>query len=237
MVICENLAAYGLRYGGSGAVVAGTFAGNLGNAGETLRFVDRNGADIKFFAYDDDPPWPKDADGGEFDQQGNLLSGGYTLVLNNPTANPDHNIAANWRSSATLGGRPGQADSTPFVGSPTGDTDSDGLNNLVEYACGSSATNGNQAHLPDVSWSSFDVGGTVGIYLTFNYVQNLNAEGVNYSPEVSSNLSAWQSGTVALTFVGSTNNGDGTATITWRSTLPADQLPVRIFSRLRVTLL
>ena len=137
MIICENLAAFNLRHGSSGANVAGAFVGNLGNAGEAIRFVDRNDADIKYFVYDDDPPWPKDADGGEFDQSGNRISGGYSLVLTNPTSNPDHNIGTNWRSSAALSGAPGQADSTPFTGSPTADTDRDGSTDLVEYACGS----------------------------------------------------------------------------------------------------
>ncbi|MGI8605467.1 MAG: CotH kinase family protein, partial [Verrucomicrobiales bacterium] len=40
MVICENLVAFNLRYGASGAVIAGAFVGNLANAGEAIRFVD-----------------------------------------------------------------------------------------------------------------------------------------------------------------------------------------------------
>jgi hypothetical protein len=40
---------------------------------------------------------------------------------------------------------------------------------------------------------------------------------------------------VSLTYVGSHNNGNGTESVTWRSTQPADLLPDRLFARLMVT--
>ena len=38
-----------------------------------------------------------------------------------------------------------------------------------------------------------------------------------------------------VTYVGTHNNGDGTATVTWRSTQPADAAHQRMFLRLSVT--
>ena len=48
MVICENIVAFNLRYGNQGAIVAGAFAGNLANGGEAIRFIDKDGNDIKY---------------------------------------------------------------------------------------------------------------------------------------------------------------------------------------------
>jgi hypothetical protein len=236
MVICENITAFNLRYAGRGAVVAGAFAGNLSNGGETVRFIDKDGADIKHFTYDDDPPWPKDADGGQYDNAmpPNLIGGGYSLVLKNPLSNPDHNVGTNWRSSATVHGCPGVLDYTPFTGSATGDTDNDGIPNIIEYAAGSVATSGNQSNLPAIGSAEYNVNNTTDTYLTFTFTRSLNAGNVEMTPQVSSNLSTWQDGSVAMTYVGAHNNGDGTESVVWRSTQPVNLLTGRLFARLMV---
>ena len=148
MVICENAAAFASRYGALGATVAGTFSGNLSDGGETLRLLAANGSDIKFFAYDDTAPWPTDADSG------------YSLVLNNPTTNPNHGLASSWRASATKGGKPGQADAAPFAGNPTGDTDGDGLPDLLEHALGTSLTTLTPPYAPTLRQGVFTVDGS-----------------------------------------------------------------------------
>ena len=70
---------------------------------------------------------------------------GYSLVLIDPSANPDHNNAANWRSSIGLHGNPGAVKTTLDFDSwklahgivdDLGDPDRDGLTNLMEYALG-----------------------------------------------------------------------------------------------------
>ena len=97
----------------------------LSNAGETLTLSAPGGTPIRSVSYSDEAPWPTEPDGS-----------GPSLVLIQPTANPDHNLPQNWRPSTSLNGSPGTADSIPFTGNPAGDDDSDGWNNLLEYALG-----------------------------------------------------------------------------------------------------
>ena len=220
MVVVENAAAFNARYAGKNAVVAGEFTGNLSNGGELLTMRAKNGSIIKSFTYDDVEPWPVDADGN-----------GYTLVLLNPATNPDHTVGRNWRSSAVLSGCPGQADGVPFNGS-TADTDGDDVYDVVEFAVGSNPADGAQTRLPVIGYADFDTGAGAQSYLTFGYITDLNTDGVSVNPEVSSNLTNWQAGTISLTYVSTTNNGDGSATTVWRSTLPVSALPARLFARL-----
>jgi hypothetical protein len=97
----------------------------LSNAGETLTLSAPGGTPIRSVSYSDEAPWPTEPDGS-----------GPSLVLIQPTANPDHNLPQNWRPSTSLNGSPGTADSIPFTGNPAGDDDADGWNNLLEYALG-----------------------------------------------------------------------------------------------------
>ncbi len=97
----------------------------LSNGGEQLRLEAPGGVIIREFNYDDTPPWPTAPD-----------SGGPSLVLMAPLANPDHAIAANWRPSVAIGGNPGTNDAIPFIGIPGADDDGDGFSNIVEYALG-----------------------------------------------------------------------------------------------------
>jgi CotH kinase protein/Chitobiase/beta-hexosaminidase C-terminal domain len=89
VLIVKKRDAFALRYGG-GLPVAGEFLNlsGLSNGGERLQILDKNGATIKDFAYNDKAPWPLTADGE-----------GPALVLRQPLANPDHNDPANWRAS------------------------------------------------------------------------------------------------------------------------------------------
>ena len=64
------------------------------------------------FTYNDVEPWPVDADGN-----------GFSLVLNDPHGNPDHNDPYSWRSSVGTDGTPGGGDSVPFTGDPLEDDD------------------------------------------------------------------------------------------------------------------
>jgi hypothetical protein len=224
MVIVENAAAFAARYAGKNAVVAGEFTGNLSNAGQMLTLRARNGSIIKSFTYDDAEPWPVDADGA-----------GFTLVLNNSATNPNHAIGSNWRSSGTMHGCPGEADALTFGGLPTGDSDGDSIPDIVEYAVGSNAANGNQTRLPELGYEGYDLGNGPDTHLTFTFTKNLSADGIVCTPEVSSNLTHWDQGTVSLTYIGTTNNGDGSATTVWRSTQPVSALPNRLFARVSVT--
>ena len=106
-LIVQNTVAFTARYG-DGLPVAGEWsaATRLSNGGDHISLLDRGGAAIKDFSYDDIAPWPTTPDGT-----------GPALVLVNPAANPDHALAASWRASTNSGGSPGTADppSSPFI--------------------------------------------------------------------------------------------------------------------------
>ena len=77
----------------------------------------------------------------------------------------------------------------------------------------------------------FVVNNVPGTYLVLEFTRGLTADGVTITPELSTTLTSWASS--ALTYVSTRNNGDGTATTTWRSTDLRAALS-RIFLRLRV---
>lgn len=102
-LVVQNTAAFTARYG-AGLPVAGEWNATtrLSNGGDRITLLDRGGAPVKDFSYDDVAPWPASPDGT-----------GSTLVLLNPATNPDHALAANWRASTNTGGSPGAADPAP----------------------------------------------------------------------------------------------------------------------------
>jgi hypothetical protein len=114
VLIVEDRTAFEARYG-VGTRIAGTFAGatKLSNNGDRLTLLDRAGAVIADFSYDDDLPWAPEADGL-----------GWSLTLVRPETKPDPALAANWRPSRQPGGSPGGDDSLSVVGYPS----------LLEYA-------------------------------------------------------------------------------------------------------
>ncbi len=92
LLVVNDLAAFEAAYG-IGLPVAGEFSGKLDNGGETLRLV-RPGAtpeedlDVDVVKYDDDPPWPFEADGW-----------GASLQLIDPSR--DNWRVANWAVAPT----------------------------------------------------------------------------------------------------------------------------------------
>jgi hypothetical protein len=228
LVICENAAAFARRHGAAGLNVAGTFTGNLSNAGELIRLVDAASGDIKNFSYDDSPPWPADTDPAT----GAPL--GHSLVLNYPSTNPNHAMAANWRSSAAVHGQPGLADGTAFAGSPLADTDGDGTVDIIEFATGSRIDQRDAARSPELSLGTHVENGVPAAYLQFSFTRSLSAEGVALVPELTSDLRAWSTNAIPITLAGSQLRGDGTVTETWRTTQPASALPGTVVARLRV---
>lgn len=82
----------------------GEYSGQLKNGGETLVIQDGQGTALLTQPYDDKPPWPCGADGGDF-----------SLVLADPDA-PD--AGSSWRISTKLGGSPGGLDPTPSPNVP-----------------------------------------------------------------------------------------------------------------------
>ncbi len=96
LVLAANAQAFQFRHG---FAPAGVFVGNLANNGEAITLLDAGGNVIRQFTYNDKLPWPPEADGY-----------GPSLTLIQPAANPDHNVAANWRPSRFFGGSPSGAD-------------------------------------------------------------------------------------------------------------------------------
>jgi hypothetical protein len=224
MVVSANLGAFSMRYpGGSGAPVVGPFSGSLSNSGELFTLRAANGSIIAQFTWTDFEPWPVDADGA-----------GYSLVLNNPGPNPNYGSGTSWRSSAQADGSPGGANSVPFTGSPTGDGDDDGLSDYLEYAVGTDPANPASLAVPTVKLAPYTVANVTDNYLEFAFLRNLASEGVTYTPLISQNLATWSSAPADLIYVKTKNNGDGTATITYRSTQPFSPTRPQVFFRLKV---
>ena len=136
VLVVADREAFALRYVAlAEGVVLGEFEGSLGNGGEALQVRNGSGAVLASFRYDDEAPWPTEADGRGFALE---------LVSSDPAR------AASWVGSRQVGGSP--AGLLPVVeyatwaeaflpeGSRAGtsDTDGDGVPNLVEFAFGRS---------------------------------------------------------------------------------------------------
>ena len=231
VIVASNPAAFTQRYPGN-ARVLGPFVGSLDNGGESIRLSAADGTAIKEFTYSSSDPWPEGAAGE-----------GFTLVLINPAANPNHNQAPNWRSSTTLNGQPGQPKgTTAYADWKTAwpesaedfDTDGDGLLPLAEYALATSPIVPSPAALPKAEIRELAVGQLRAPYLTLSFIRNLAADDIKYDIESAPDPAApWSAGAGVL--VSESNNGDGTATMIYRSPTPVTA-GQRLFLRLKLTL-
>ena len=210
---------------------------SFANGGEQITLVGATGATIAQFTYGDTEPWPVDADGGVYNNGAPpvLIGGGYSLVLNNPAAGINYNNGANWRSSAQIGGTPGLGSGAAFTGQAGGDTDGDGVNDFFEYGTGSNLNNPASRNLPIVTIAPFTLISGTDNYLRLDYRRNLAADGVNFTVQYSETLGTWASDTSVVTYVGTHNNGDGTATVTCRSTQPVSPARPKMFMQLIVS--
>lgn len=94
LILVSNRAAFRHRYGASDLVVGEFQQGTqLDNGGERLAAVNAEQEVVIEVTYDDAPPWPEQPDGE-----------GYSLVLRDPTGNPDPNDPTNWQAQAEAGG-------------------------------------------------------------------------------------------------------------------------------------
>lgn len=210
-LLVGNQTAFMQRYGNS-LTVLGQYQPTkfLANGGDHIQLLDAQGDFIRDFSYEDNAPWPEPADGE-----------GFSLVLINPTSNPDHSEPSNWRSSVALNGNPGTSDSTTFAGNPNGDDNGDGINNLTQYALAGSTP-----------FEHPFTGDNTG-FLTLKFRRNLAADDIVYTVERSVDFATWTSGP-DVSYVGEMHLLDGTAEVTWRSTHPIGETS-REFLRLKLT--
>ena len=115
-----------------------------------------------------------------------------------------------------------------------GDTDGDGARDFFEYATGSDMNSAASKNLPIVSIAPFTLISGTDNYLRIVYRRNLAADGVNFAVQYSANMATWAGDATAVTYVGTHNNGDGTAPVTCRSTLPLSPSRPRMFLKLVV---
>ena len=213
VLIVKNRAAFEARYGSAyNAMIAGEFAtSRLDNAGERIHLVDALGVTIQDFTYNDQLPWPTE-------------SGfpGYSLVLmTTDNATPDHRDPANWRSSALIGGTPAGTDQLSFVGDGLEDQDQDGLQQLLEYALGTSDGDGGQGSAQiQIGLESILVDDLEESYVTITFQRAVAADDVSIRVETATDLSQWNSGEAYVVLVSKMNHGNGLATVKYRSAAP-----------------
>ncbi|MFT6178510.1 MAG: hypothetical protein ACJAQT_000582 [Akkermansiaceae bacterium] len=218
VLLVNNLAAFNFRH--PGLTVAGEYSGSLKNEGEQVTLMDAGSMVIRDFIYDDIMPWPVSAGDGS----------GFSLVLSDPSSNPNHADPLSWRSSVDLNGSPGGDDSQPFLGNPTDDLDGDGYNALLEYAFGTNDSD--NASLPNLQLLTEAVGADDHLVIAFQL--DLAAVGIQHLVQASDDLSAWGDAT-DLVHLSTSNNGDGTATLKYQSTSPAAALSEWRFYRIQIS--
>ena len=98
IILAEDTAAFNGFFPGVGPIV-GNLNFGLSGGGELIRLYDANGVFIDQVMYDDDDPWPEEADGG-----------GPTLELMNPIL--DNALPESWAYSNNMYGTPGSENST-----------------------------------------------------------------------------------------------------------------------------
>jgi hypothetical protein len=236
-LVVRNPAAFQVRYGaGLNSLIAGTFTGALDNGGEQLKLSYGTGTALRDFVYDDTLPWPSEPDGA-----------GPTMVLKAPLSNPNHGDGSNWRASYLNLGSPGADDVFNYAAwatqnantanAPNADPDHDGIDNRLEFALGGdpnveNSIDGGNGILPTGEVATNPAGAPAGDYLTITFTRPADLAGVTYTPQFSTDLTAWQGGMVS---VSSVDNGNGTITEVWRT--PASvSATTRYFIHVKVTL-
>ena len=222
-ILVNNLDAFQFRYPGvSASLIAGEFSGSLSNGGEQITLLAGDDSVVRDFTYDDKSPWPESPDGD-----------GFSLTLIDPNGDPDHTDPLSWRASVAIGGSPTGTDATSFTGNALDDLDGDGFKALIEYFLGTSDSVPSADAGPTVAAQNLTVDAVADDYLTMSVVLDLSADDVEYQVEITDDLVVWEFGTGHVEFVSSTNNGDGTLTVVYRSTDPI-VAGVQEYFRLRV---
>lgn len=228
LVIVEDLAAFNARYPAAGINFGGEVlgGGQFSNNGEQVSVEAAGGAVLIDFSYSATAPWPLSADGD-----------GYSLVVICPTRSGEVDLGdpRNWRSSSELGGNPGGDDSLSFAdwAIQTGavedillDEDHDGRGNYFEYLSGTLPLTPDAGGFAASIEEDPSVPGQ--IHFTLSFVNAIGADDAELGAEFAAELISWSA--AGVTYGGTLNNGDGTRTLTYRSTAPISGV-TRLFGR------
>ncbi len=234
LVLVSNAEAFAERYG-TEITPAGVYRNQLGNAGATIRLRDYRNAIVREFAFEDDAPWPEEADGE-----------GRSLVLTSPDNNPDPAIAASWNAGETTNGTPGAAESNEgggnpgepsgfdawlagqfdasqladaTVSGPNADADGDYLPTLAEYYLAGHALVSEPDKLPTISRQG-----------QIEYSRQSGITDVTVTVEISVDLNQWEDATAQFESSVVTKGGTEFVTLTHKSDLVGAQ-----YVRLRFT--
>jgi hypothetical protein len=112
----------------------------------------------------------------------------------------------------------------------TADEDGDGLALLHEFAFGGDPTENDPSRLP-IGQLIQDTGNT---YLEISYTRPSFDNGLNYTPQTTSDLTTWPTDSSGVALTATVDNGNGTQTLTYRRSLPIDQAN-QAFMRIEVS--
>ncbi len=229
VLLVRDRMAYEARYGSLAGIQAFEYRGRLSNDGESLRIAGIGPTPIRDFTYNDQLPWPLEADGD-----------GASLVLISPNNNPAHADAANWTTKQRDGAPTANAityvqwaTSQGLLGGPEADDDGDTLTNFFEYLYGSRATDASDAPIPAIAIQTINVDGSPDDYVTLSFQQNRNAKGATLNVEIAENLIEWTSTPTVTVEWTRTSNDDGTDTVTLRFAEPVRAKDQQRYVRLR----
>jgi hypothetical protein len=209
--VAGDLAGFGTRFGGAPPLrIMGPYLGNLSNGGEHILVVSDTQGKIRDFNYDNNVPWPPEADGL-----------GYRLVLIAPQTNPDHANPFNWRSSVSQSSSPGASDAVSFTGNAGADLDQDGFNALVEYMLNTSdGNNASGSNAIGHGKQTLTVNGVPGNYLTLTITRAAAADDAKPTVEFSNDLTNWFSDDTHVVLASRVRNASGAVIEVWRAAEP-----------------
>jgi hypothetical protein len=230
LLLVRDREAFVARYGAIDGVEVFEYTGRMSNDGEQLVLANVAGETIRDFTYNDQDPWPTTADGD-----------GVSLVLIDPESNPDHAAAVNWRAGGVYGGTPGTGEpagisfeqwaaASGVSGGPGEDEDGDGISNIFAFLFGASPAV--SPRHPEVGVQALEISGQVDNYLTLTYQENINAIGSGLSVEISTDFLTWSDDQELIKVVSTTDNGNGSTTVTVRLASPVGTTGRQVFIRL-----
>ena len=228
IVVARDVAAFASRYpdagyaGLSGKTV-GPFDGNFDNGGERIVLTALNNSTIADITYNDAPPWPTTPDG--------TTGNGATLVFRPACGNTaaSYGNPLSWYGHQTVRGNPGGPDGDAYASwaatngvsaNGEGDSDNDGIPDVIEYLFGSNpSTASSVGLLPVAGTDDFTVGMATDKYQTLTYTRRIGIPDVSAAVEVCDDL-ATANWTATAVLVSRTDDGNGTETYVYRAPLP-----------------